>query len=71
MIVKPEITRAPPRLRRCSSAEGVTKRRYTKADAKSALRQLRARGESGLNAYRCTLCDWWHLGHQQTERRAS
>lgn len=48
------------------------KRRYKSHGAKQALRGLKARGEVGLQKYRCAHCGWFHLGHDpRKERRAS
>lgn len=40
------------------------KRAFTsKADAKVARRRTQGPGSGGLNAFRCLVCDYWHLGH--------
>lgn len=30
---------------------------------KHARRVAKRMGKPGLNAYRCTHCGWWHIGH--------
>lgn len=49
--------------RPCMTAGGMSKRRYGKPGAKKAIRQLRAKGAVGVEAYRCSECNGWHVGH--------
>lgn len=38
----------------------------SKGGAKAHLRSLRKRGSNhGLQTYRCTFCNFWHVGHRQ------
>lgn len=39
-------------------------RNERKIDAEEQLRRLKARGTKGrLTIYRCTVCNYWHVGH--------
>jgi hypothetical protein len=39
-------------------------RYWSRARARAACRRMRAIGDTGrLNAYRCSWCGWWHIGH--------
>lgn len=49
----------PRRDRQCYRADGMPKRRYERAKA-----QATAARWPGYRAYRCSECDWWHVGHR-------
>ena len=40
------------------------KKRLTKQEALNTAAYLRRHGHGVLDAYRCGLCRWWHVGHR-------
>ena len=62
MIVKPD---PAPRVRRPGcivNANGLPKQRYSHAEAKRAIRGMRADGATEpLSSYKCD-CGFWHVG---------
>lgn len=53
----------------CWTKDGQPKKRFrTRHDAKNSLRASTAKGRdtTGMHAYRCSECGWFHLGHYPT-----
>lgn len=53
------------------ACDGKMKR--TEKDARRHVRYLRtlAAGRSSVQAYKCSFCDGWHVGHRPRRRRAN
>jgi len=51
--------------RSCYTGAGYPKRRYeTRAEAKRVARSLTQREGVPVTAYKCPVCDWFHVGHE-------
>lgn len=60
------VDRQPPRPRQCFTAGGYPKLRYQdRHQAKVAARALVSKGREGLQAYRCPICGWFHVGNER------
>jgi hypothetical protein len=60
--------------RYCTTEDGRPKRRYdSRADAKRAVKAILDNGVSPdparIGAYRCPVCDYFHIGHYPTSQR--
>lgn len=56
----------PPRPRQCFTAGGYPKLRFDdRHQAKVAARSLARKGLEGLQAYKCPVCGYFHVGNER------